>query len=147
MMSDPLTVPSQTVTFSGNWPSSAMSTIQGKSLNVTDQSGRTSVRELNGADLATLTLRGFKLSVAHDVSTKGRRRSKFRVDVEKVDAAAVVHSAACYLIIDQEVSVSAEHTVALTYAFGALLDLLVTPSGAGAFSSSTVATELLNGEM
>lgn len=147
MLSDPLTIPSPTFAFDASWPTASETLMQGKAFNgIEIGPGAKSRRAFSPATLATLVLAKGELSVSHASTTSGRKRSVIRVDVGKLDALLGEHTAAAYLVLDREATLTADGIVALQRALSGLLLLLVTGTGSGAVSTTSIMTEFLNGE-
>jgi hypothetical protein len=87
---------------------------------------------------------------AHDVTVKGRRRSKFRVDASYVDSSvspAVTYTAGGYLVLDQVDLPSTKDYYVRNAALAAVLNAFVSTRSVGAdHGPSQMAIDWLNGE-
>lgn len=95
------------------------------------------------------------LAIKHELTSAGRRRSVFRVDVKAPigvtyfgDAAGVPHSASCYLTIDRLESDTTEEKLVVDHAVSGVLSAFVDSkaSALAQFGPSATLLNFLNGE-
>lgn len=146
MISDPLTIPAPTLAYTGNFPAATETQLQSKAMNTLEVNGRNTKRSLSPVDLSALGLTKMGIDVSHATTNQGRTRSAMKSQAAKADAAGVEHGVSVTLVIDQESKTSAENTAVLAKALSALLLVIVTGTGSGALSGTSLLQEFLNGE-
>jgi hypothetical protein len=147
MISDPLTVPTVTLTFNGQVPATNGNSFVTRAFNTTQLGGRSTVRDLAMSDASSLSLAGGKISVSHQASNQGRLRSVFRVDMSTAAGEDPnPHSASCYLVVDREATRSVNSDYVLSGVLATLICSLVGATGSGALVTTSTCTEFLNGE-
>lgn len=148
MLSDPMTVATSTFAFNSSWPAASESAIQGQMFNGIELGpGAKSRKALAPSALSTLSLSKAEVSISHTTTNNGRVRSMFRVDIAKNDAQLVPHTAAFYVVLDKEATLTSEGTAALQKAIATLFLFLNNGTGANALTTSSTMSEFLNGEV